>query len=38
MDSRDTSEIQDQDGKLLKVTTIVPFRLINGPIIKDIDD
>ena len=38
MELRDTSEIQDQAAKLLKTTSIVPFRLIKGLIIKEIDD
>ena len=38
MESRDTGEIQDQDAKLLKITIIVPFRLITGSIIGEIDD
>ena len=38
MESRNTSEIQDQTTKLLKTTTIVPFRPIKGLIIKEIDD
>ena len=38
MKSRDTSEIQDQASKLLKIITIVSFRLINGPVIEEIDD
>ena len=34
MESRDTSEIQAHDTKLLKITTIVPIELI----IEEIDD
>ena len=38
IESRDVGEIQDQDTKLLKTTTIVPFKSIKGLIIKEIDD
>ena len=38
MESRDTDEIQDQDAKLLKTNIIMPFKLIKGPIIEEIDD
>ena len=38
MELRDTSKIQDQAFKLLKTTSIMPFRLIKGLIIKEIDD
>ena len=38
MESRDTGDIQDQDAKLLKTTTIMPFMLIKGLVIKEIDD
>ena len=38
MESRDTDEIQDQAAKLLKITTIVPFRPIKESIIEEIDD
>ena len=38
MESRDIGEIQDQFIKLLMTTTIVPFRLIKGSIIEEIDD
>ena len=31
-------EIQKEAAKLLKVTTIVPYRSISGPIIEEIDD
>ena len=37
MELKDTGEIQDQVAKLLKTTTIVPFRLIKGLIIEEID-
>ena len=37
MELRDTSEIQDQVAKLLKTTTIVPFRPIKSTIIEEID-
>ena len=35
MVSRDTGEIQDQYAKLLKTTTITPFRSIKGPQVYD---
>ena len=38
MELGNTGEIQDQDAKLLNITTIVPFRLIKGLIIKEIND
>ena len=38
MELRDTGKIQDQAAKLLKTTTIVPFKPIKGPIIEEIDD
>ena len=38
MKSRDIDKIKDQATKLLKTTTIVPFKLIKGPIIEEIDD
>ena len=38
MESRDIGEIQDQAAKLLKTTTIVPFRSIRGSIIEEIND
>ena len=31
-------EIRNEAPKLLKVTTIVPYRPMNGPIIEQIDD
>ena len=31
-------EIQKEVVKLLKVTTIAPYRLMSGPIIEEIDD
>ena len=37
MELRDTGEIQDLAAKLLKATTIVPFRPIKGLIIEEID-
>ena len=36
--SKDTSDIQDQAAKLLKTTIIMPFGLIKGPIIEEIND
>ena len=38
MESRDTSDIQDQAAKLMKTTAIVPFRPIKGLVIEKIDD
>ena len=38
MDSKGSVEIQKEVAKLLKVTTIVPYRLMSSPIIKEIDD
>ena len=38
MESRDTGDIQDQAAKLLKITAIVPFRLIKDLVIEEIDD
>ena len=38
MESTYAGEIQDQAAKLLKITTIMPFRSINGSIIEKIDD
>ena len=38
LESRDAGEIQDQATKLIKITIIVPFKLINGPIIEEIND
>ena len=38
MDSKGFMEIQKEEGKLLKVTTIVPYRLMRGPIIEEIND
>ena len=38
MELKDTGDIQDQAVKLLKTTTIMPFRLIKGLIIEEIDD
>ena len=38
MKLRDTSEIQDQVTKLLKIITVMPFMPIKGPIIEEIDD
>ena len=35
---RNVGEIQDQAAKLLRITNIVPFRLIKGPIIEEIDE
>ena len=37
MESRDIGDIQDQAAKPLKITIIVPFRLIKRPIIEKID-
>ena len=38
MKLRDTSEIQDQVAKLLKIIIVMPFRPIKGLIIEEIDD
>ena len=38
MDSKGSVEIRNEEAKLLKVTTIVPYRPIRGPIIEEIDD
>ena len=37
MKSRDIGYIQDQATTLLKTTVRVPFKLIKGPIIEEID-
>ena len=38
IDIKGYMEIQKEAAKLLKVTTIVPYRPISGPIIEEIDD
>ena len=38
IESRDVGDIEDQAAKLLKTTIIMPFRLIKGSIIEEIDD
>ena len=38
MDSKGSVEIQKEEARLLKVTTILPYRPTSGPIIKEIDD
>ena len=38
MDSKGFLEIRKEATKLLKVTTIVPYRPMSSPIIKEIDD
>ena len=38
MDSKGFAEIQKEAAKLLKVTKIVPYRPMSGPIIEEIDD
>ena len=38
MDSKCSMEIQKETAKLLKVITIVPYKLTSGPIIKEIAD
>ena len=38
MDSNGYVEIQKEAAKLLKVTTIVSYKPMSGPIIKEIDD
>ena len=37
MDSKGFMEIRNEAPKLLKVTTIVPYRPMSGPIIEEID-
>ena len=38
MELKDTGIIQDQAAKILKTTTIMPFRSIKGLVIEEIDD
>ena len=38
MDLKGSVEIRKKAAKLLKVTIIMPYRLMRGPIIKEIDD
>ena len=38
MDSKGSMEIQNEVAKLLKVTIIVPYRPMSGPIIEEIND
>ena len=38
MDTNGYVEIQKEAVKLLKVTTIMPYRPMSGPIIEEIDD
>ena len=38
IDSKGFVEIQKQETKLLKVTTIMPYKPMSGPIIEEIDD
>ena len=38
MDSKGVVEMRKEAAKLLKVTTIVPYRPMKGPIIAEIDD
>ena len=38
MDSKGSMEIRKEAAKLPKVTTIVPYRLMRGPIIEEIND
>ena len=38
MDSKGSVEIPKEVAKLLKVTTIVPYKPMRGPIIEEIDD
>ena len=38
MDSKGYVEIQNEETKLLKVTTIVPYSPMRDPIIEEIDD
>ena len=38
MDSKGFMEIRKEVAKLLKVTKIMPYKLMRGPIIEEIDD
>ena len=38
MDSNGSMEIQRETSKLLKVTTIMPYRPMSDPIMEEIDD
>ena len=38
MDLKGYVEIKNEAARLLKVTTIVPYKPTSGPIIKEIDD
>ena len=38
MDLKGFVEIQKEETKLLKVTIIVPYKPMGGPIIEEIDD
>ena len=38
MDSKGSMEIQKEEAKLLKVTSIIPYRPMSSPIIKEISD
>ena len=38
MDSKGYVEIQNEASKLFKVTTIIPYKSMSGPIIEEIDD
>ena len=38
IDIKRTVEIQNEAAKILKVATIVPYKLMSGPIIEEIDD
>ena len=38
MDLKGFMGIRNEAAKLLKVTIIVPYRMMSGPIIKEIDD
>ena len=38
MDSKGSMEIQKEAAKLLKVTTIMPYRPTSGPIIEEFDN
>lgn len=37
MESKSVREIHDQVGMLVKTTASVPYRLMSGPIIEEID-
>ena len=38
MDSKGSVEIRKEAAKLLKITKIIPYKSMSGPIIEEIDD